>query len=302
VNLALFASRLDDLFDVARFDETGGWDFALSETETADLLRVAGPAFAARFNGLLCAPEPDRQDIERVYLLVFPEASLVDRVLAEQRRLGDPGAVVVTHHPCDMETRGRGFLAIPAAQLRALRATKTALYVLHAPLDCHPAISTSGAIADGLGLRRVGTFAPYYAGDAGVIAEQPPEPFAAFAARVQRLCELPQLDPEQIRFAGRLVARVAIVAGGGDDPADLARAEALGADTYLAGHWWTPHPGDWSDRNRAALRDLLPNCRMNLLGASHDGSELVVFRDRLAPLFAGWGLDVTLLRQDDHWR
>jgi putative NIF3 family GTP cyclohydrolase 1 type 2 len=302
VNLATFAGRLDDLFAVDRFDETGGWDFALSETEMADLLRVASPEFAARFNGLLRSPDPGWHEVERVYLLVFPEASLVDKVVAEQCCLGNPGAVIVTHHPCDMETSGRGFLAIPSVQLDSLIACNTAIYVLHAPLDCHPELSTSGAIADGLRLRRVGTFAPYYAGDAGVIAEQAPEPFGAFAARVQRLCELPHLDPEQIRFAGRPVRRVAIVAGGGDDLDDLAQAEALGADTFLAGHWWTPHPGQWSDGNRAALRDLLPMLGMNLLGASHDGSELVVFRDRLAPLFAEWGLVVTLFRQDDHWR
>jgi putative NIF3 family GTP cyclohydrolase 1 type 2 len=302
VNLAAFARRLDDLFAVDRFDEAGGWDFALSEAEMAELLRFASPDFAARGNGLLCAPDPGRHEVARVYLLVFPEASLVDAVIAEQRHRGNPGAVIVTHHPCDMETSGRGFVAVPSDQLDSLVACNAAIYVLHAPLDCHPEISTSGAIADGLGLRRIGTFAPYYAGDAGVIAEQAPEPFGAFAARVQRLCELPRLDPEQVRFAGRPVSRVAIVAGGGDDVHDLAQAEALGADTYLAGHWWTPHPGEWSDGNRAALRDVLPQCRMNLLGASHDGSELVVFRDRLAPLFAGWGLDVALLRQADHWR
>jgi putative NIF3 family GTP cyclohydrolase 1 type 2 len=302
VNLAAFAGRLDDLFAVDRFDETGGWNFALSESETADLLRVASPEFAARFNGLLCALNSVRHELNRVYLLVFPELSLVDAVITAQRRRGNPGAVIVTHHPCDMETSGRGFLAIPPHQLDTLIACNTALYVLHAPLDCHPQVSTSGAIADGLGLRRVGTFAPYYAGDAGVIAEQAPEPFGAFAARVQRLCELPRLDPEQIRFAGRPVARIAIVAGGGDDLDDLAQAESHGADTFLAGHWWTPHPGEWSERNRAALRDRLPNLKMNLLGASHDGSELVVFRDRLAPLFAEWELEVRTLRQDDHWR
>ncbi len=41
---------------------------------------------------------------------------------------------------------------------------------------------------------------------------------------------------------------------------------------------------------------------MNLLGASHDASELVVLRDRVAPLLADWGLDARVLRQDDHWR
>lgn len=302
MNLADLDTRLADLFEIDRFEEAGGWDFALTPAERADLLRVAGPRFAARLNGLLCTPNPEQHVIGRVYLLVFPEASLVDRIIAEERRRGNPGAVIVTHHPCDMETSGRGFIAIPNTQLDALIDCRTAIYVLHAPLDCHQQISTSGALADGLGLRRTGTFAPYYAGDAGVIGQQKPEPFGSFAARVQELCELPRLDPEQTRFAGRLVERVAIVAGGGDDLDDLAQAESLGADTFLAGHWWTPHPGAWSDTNRAALRQRLPSCRMNLLGASHDGSELVVFRDRLAPLFRDWGLHVELVRQDDHWR
>jgi putative NIF3 family GTP cyclohydrolase 1 type 2 len=302
VNLAEFDERLAHLFDVDRFEERGGWDFALSPSETADLLRVASSRFTAGFNGLLCAPNLEHHDVDRVYLLVFPEQSLIEQVIAEETQRGSPGAVIVTHHPCDMETGGRGFVAIPSVQLDALVACRTAIYVLHAPLDCHPDISTSGALADGLGLRRIGTFAPYFAGDAGVIGEQEPESFGAFAARVQQLCELPRLDPEQIRFAGRTVSRVAIVAGGGDDLDDLAQAEALGADTFLAGHWWTPHPGEWSDANRAAFRDRLPACRMNLLGASHDGSELVVFRDRLDPLFRDWGLDVTLRRQADHWR
>jgi putative NIF3 family GTP cyclohydrolase 1 type 2 len=302
VRLSELAARLDALFDVARFEEVGGWDFALSRDETGTLLQHAGPGFLRTFNGLLCAPVPDTHEVTRVYLLVFPEAGLLDRVIGEERRRGSPGAIVVTHHPCDMETSGRGFVAIPSSQLAALTEARTAIYALHAPLDCHSTISTSGALADGLGLRRVRTFAPYYAGNAGVIGEQPPESFSHFAERVRALCELSHLHADQIRFAGRPVARVAILAGGGDDLDALREAERLGADTYLAGHWWTPHPGPWCDANRAAIAAALPTCRMNLFGASHDGSELVVFRDRLAPLFRDWGLPVELVRQDDHWR
>lgn len=302
MDLNEFRHRLDGFFEVARFDERHGWDFALGTAEKASLLRHASPGFAATFNGLLCAPSPAAHLVSRVYLLVFPERSLVDRVITSERERGYPGAVVVTHHPVDMETGGRGFLAVPDRQLDALSAAHTALYVLHAPLDCHPTISTSGALSDGLGLRRIGVFAPYVAGQAGVVAEREPESFSAFAERVRGLCELPSLHPEQVRFAGRPVERVAILAGGGDDLGALAEAEALGADTYLAGHWWTPHRGAWSDANRVALREAIARNRLNLLGASHDGSELVVFRDRLAPLFTGWGLDVVLVRQDDHWR
>jgi hypothetical protein len=76
----------------------------------------------------------------------------------------------------------------------------------------------------------------------------------------------------------------------------------LGADTYLTGTWWTPHRSEWADANRERLRELLPSFPLNLLGASHDGSELVVLRDRMAPLLTEWGLEVEVVRQADHWR
>jgi putative NIF3 family GTP cyclohydrolase 1 type 2 len=302
MNQAELARRLSELFELERYREFNGWDFALTPEEKADLLAFASPEFCGGFNGLLCAADPAATEVERAYLLVFPERSLVDQVIETERERGNPGAIIVTHHPCDMETSDRGFLAIPRSQLEALKAGNIAIEVLHAPLDCHREISTSGALADGLGLRRTGTFAPYYAGEAGVIGEQEPESFAQFSERVRLLCELPYLYPEQIRFSGRSVSRIAIVAGGGDDVADIKSAEALGADTFLAGHWWTPHRGEWANQNRHALRETVAESRMNFIGASHDGSEMVVFRDRLAPLLESWGLEIRLLRQADHWR
>ena len=297
--------RLDDLFRPAFFDEHDGWDFAFGLGERDALLERAASGFAATFNGLMLDPSHRTGvplALDRVYLLVFPERSLVDWVIAKEGARGAPGTMVFTHHVADMETADRGFLPIPVAQLDALLAANIAVYVLHAPLDCHPDISTSGALADGLGLRRTGVFAPYHGGLAGVVAEQEPEPFGAFAERVRALCELPRLDAAQVRHAGRPVARVAILAGGGDDLDSHAEAVALGVDTYLTGTWWTPHRGEWADANRTALRAFLPGCALNLLGASHDGSELVVLRDRVAPLLTNWGLDVVLVRQEDHWR
>jgi putative NIF3 family GTP cyclohydrolase 1 type 2 len=301
VKLDDLVGRLDASFRPATFDEHDGWDMAFGPGEREALLARAPAAFAATFNGLMLAPE-GATEIDRVYLLVFPEASLLARAIAEERGRGAPGAMLLTHHVADLETSGRGFLSIPVALLDALRAANVVLYVLHAPLDCHPEISTSGALVDGLGLRRTGVFAPYHGGYAGVLGEQAPEPFGAFAARVAALCELPRLDAAQIRHAGRKVARVAVVAGGGDDAEMLAEAGTLGADTYLTGTWWTPQRGDWADGNRDTLRAALPEIDINLLGASHDGSELVVLRDRVAPLLAGWGPEARVVRQDDHWR
>jgi putative NIF3 family GTP cyclohydrolase 1 type 2 len=299
-------SRLGQLFRPEAFDERDGWDFTFGPGEMEALLARATPAFAASFNGLLLDPSPTDAppaSVGRAYLMVFPEPALLDRVLAAERERGDGGALILTHHVADA-TEAAGFAAIPTGRLDELRAAGVALYVLHAPLDCHPDISTSGALADGLGLRRVGMFAPYHGGHAGVLAETAgeSEPFGAFAERVRALCELPRLNAGQVRHAGRPVRRVAIVAGGGDDVDMLGEAEALGADTYLTGTWWTPQAGEWADGNRERLRAALPGCGMNLLGASHDASELVVLRDRVAPLLAGWGISVEVLRRDDHWR
>jgi putative NIF3 family GTP cyclohydrolase 1 type 2 len=300
IKLGEIARKLDRLFEVHRFVELSNWDFALSPPEREALLAHGSSTFRETFNGLLNGDE--RTEIYRVYLVVFPEQSHLDGIIAEERRRGAPGALVLTHHPCDMETSNRGFIPIPESQLDLMRATNISLYVLHAPLDCHAEISTSGALADGLGLERTGVFAPYVDGYAGVIAVRATEPFAVFAERVRRLCEIPYFLPDQVRFSGRSVTRVAIVAGGGDDLHDLQEAEAFGVDTFLAGHWWTPHAGEWAEGNRTALAEVLPRLSMNLLSASHDGSELVVFRDKLAPLIESMGLEARLVRQADHWR
>ncbi|MDP9364736.1 MAG: hypothetical protein M3Q10_11020, partial [Chloroflexota bacterium] len=135
--------RLDGRFRPAAFDEHDGWDMAFGPGERESLLARASAAFSATFNGLMSTTDGGGEPaIDRVYLLVFPEASLLERVIAEERERGAPGAMVFTHHVADFETSDRGFRSIPVAQLDALRAANLALHVLHAPLDCHPEIST----------------------------------------------------------------------------------------------------------------------------------------------------------------
>ncbi len=301
MNISEFAARLDALFDLRRYAEPQAWDFALSPAAIAALLAAGSPMFRETFNGLIAGSNFDDSEVRRVYLLVFPEWNLIEHVIQSEQSQSD-SAVILTHHPVDMETSDRGFIEIPGDQLARLQAAGVSMYVLHAALDCHESISTSGAFSDALGLKRLRTFAPYHGGDCGVIGVQQPEPFTAFADRVRRVCELPAFNLDQVRFSGRPVEKVAIVAGGGDDTSYIHEAERLGCDTYLAGHWWTPHRGEWCDENRQLLRETIKMSGMNFLSGSHDGSELVVFRDRLQPLFESWGLDVELVRQSDHWR
>ena len=91
MRLAEFAARLDRQFDVAKCVEPNGWDFAISAGEKADLLRWASPQFATTFNGLLPMGLAPDCDVRRVYLLVFPEESLVASVVAQEHARGAPG-------------------------------------------------------------------------------------------------------------------------------------------------------------------------------------------------------------------
>jgi putative NIF3 family GTP cyclohydrolase 1 type 2 len=302
MRLRELTDRLDAYFRPTAFDEQDGWSFCFGPGEWDALLALTPAAFATTCNGLMIAPGRPDPEIDRAYLVVFPQPDLVDQIVVAERERGSPGALVLTHHVTDFETRGGGLTPVPLSRFEALREANIALYVVHAPLDCHPETSTSGALVDGLGLRRVRTFAPYVSGHAGMIGEQAPEPFGGFAERVRVLCELQSFEPAQVRHAGRPVSRIAVIAGGGDDVDSLREVLAEDVDTYLTGTWWTPQRGDWADRNRAAVRALLPEITINLLGCSHNASEQVVLRDQLLPLITGWGVETRLIRQADHWR
>src|SRR4051812_13472523 len=99
----LFA-RLDDLFDLERFAEPRGWDFALCESEREMLLSRSGAQFRRTFNGLITPDDQLDAPVRRVYIAVFPSADLLDRIIAQEKSEPSGGAIVLTHHPVDMET------------------------------------------------------------------------------------------------------------------------------------------------------------------------------------------------------
>ena len=134
--MANLREKMDALFETDLFAGPNGWDFALTPMETACLLQCAPVRFAQTFNGLMLGADRGGDQLDRVHLLVFPEAALINRVIAAEReRRG--GSVTITHHPVDMETTDRGFTAIPDAQLDRLTETSIGFYVLHAAFDCH---------------------------------------------------------------------------------------------------------------------------------------------------------------------
>ncbi|GAB4448372.1 MAG: Nif3-like dinuclear metal center hexameric protein [Anaerolineae bacterium] len=286
--------QLDALFDVAEFDESEAWDFALNEADRAVLQRYAAPAFLdGTWNGLML---DNAREVERVYLAVFPSRPVLDMAIAREIDRRAPGAIIFTHHLVAYDP-AQGFSAIPEAQLADLQEQKISLYVCHGPLDCHAEISTGEALARALRLHDLNRFAFYINGYTGVWGSVKSAPFHAFAERLATVCEMRSLRYDQVCHNGHMVQKVAIVPGGGDDPDLINEAQELGCDTYVTGEWWPYRDGEWAAQQRIRLSELIPCLSMNLLGSSHYSSELVVLRDQMLGWFKDLGIDTQLLRE-----
>jgi putative NIF3 family GTP cyclohydrolase 1 type 2 len=288
------AVRLDSFFHVERYPSD---DFAVivefCQEAGIPIQEYATPAFLHRYNGLMLS---NTEEVLRVFTLVFPS----DEVLAEveRRAAGDP-ALIFTHHPMDMETSGRGLIAVGEEWLRRLRKAGISLYSAHAPLDCHEAVSTSRALARAAGVPAETTFAGYYGGHAGVYGRIEPTTFEEFCERVRRACGVARLET---KAGGGKVERVAVVAGGAAYPPLMKEALDAGCDTYLTGDFRVRHGGPWAEEHRPQFDAFVETVPLNLIGASHYATEALVLREDMLAFFDDLGLPAEFVPQADPWR
>jgi putative NIF3 family GTP cyclohydrolase 1 type 2 len=300
MNQAELLQKLDAFFDIQAFDESAFWEQIIPPEDMSVYHRFAEADFVeGSWNGLMLDSAPE---IDRVYLIVFPDQAVLDTVLALELERGAPGALIFAHHPADFEEAGRGFMGISEAQVEELREHHISYYACHAPLDCHPEISTVIALAKALKLRDWELFAPHHAGMEGVHGRVHDKEFGRFAEQLAEVVDLPFIRYNQIRFNGQPVEHVAIIPGGGNDPAHLEAARDLSCDTYVTGHWWLVGEYDYAVQQRARMRELVPTLPMNLLGTSHYASEAVVMRDQMPGWFRSAGIEARFIKQPDPWR
>jgi len=104
------------------------------------------------------------------------------------------------------------------------------------------------------------------------------------------------------------VKRVAIVAGGGDEPQYLKQARDNSCDMYLSGEWYPRYtPEDDEGKERVArmneeISEFSRNSRMILVGVSHAASEYLVMKTQMKNYFEEKGLPTTAIRQRNWWR
>ncbi|MBN1201536.1 MAG: Nif3-like dinuclear metal center hexameric protein [Anaerolineae bacterium] len=299
MNQSELVQKLNDFFEVQAYDESGFWSGILAANMPVYHRFAEADFVQGSWNGLmLCSTE----EIDRVYLIVFPDQAVLDTILALELERGAPGAMIFAHHPADFEESGRGFLAISEAQLEALREHNISYYSCHAPLDCHQELSTVIALADAIKLHDWEPFAPHHGGLEGVHGRVHNISFGKFAEHLAEVSELPYIRYNQIRFNGQPVERVAVIPGGGDDPGHLEQVRDLGCDTFVTGYWWLVGDYEYAAQQREAMRALVPRLPMNLIGTSHYASEMVVMRDQLPGWFRNAGIEAKFIKQPDPWR
>ncbi len=269
-------AKLDSFFETGKFDES-----TLAERLPREygpiLARYAVSSFNARWNGLLLS---NAESIDRMYLLVVPTQAALDTIIAREVKRGAPGALIFSHHFAEAGEESALFQPIPEAQLAELHEHRISVYICHEPLDRHPRINTSLALAEALKLRESSVFAAPNGGTTGAHGTIGPIGFHELAKRAAESTGLPVLRYSSIRHNGRPVERVAAIAGiGGTD--DLRAAAAIGVDTVVTGEWWPGGPNGTQSARRTAVHDFLQTTDLNLIGTSRYASESPVLRDGL---------------------
>ncbi len=256
------------------------------------------PAFGVHFNGLMMRGDAT---VGTIFLSAFPSDEVLTHFLAQAA----PGDLLFLHHPINMESGdprgawGRFFQPIPLHLRAALQRQRLSVYSCHAPLDYHPTLSTSRAIATALGGDVRAEFFPYGPGYAGVLVEIAPVSTTALEAVLCRSFGVPYLDvagasPSEIRL-------VAIVAGAGDRVDQMRDVESRGAHAYVSGEIHSRIDSDIGRTRFAVVEQFARETTMALLGVSHAASEFLVMQSAMRTWFADRYPIPTVLLPESHW-
>ncbi len=294
--------ELDELFAIHNWDRdpaASRWIPRLYQKIGYDYSQIFEPDFCQRTNGLMLR---SGNTAKEVYCAAFPSPDILESVLA----MASEEALLFVHHPFDMEVAGVGFLPIPPEALAQLEARGISVYACHAPMDCHDEIGTNASIVEAFGVQVEQAFAEYGHGFAGRIGSIAPTELDELVSRGRAV-----FGVDRVEIGGgkpATIRRVAIVAGGGDDPELLEEAERRGAQAYITGEWYTrtlpvaQEEKEWVEANKAACLAYAHESGMALLGFSHAASEYLVMKRQMVSYFEAKGVRATSLEQSDWWR
>jgi len=264
-----------------------------------DYREVFEAGFCEKYNGLMLNAGTD---VEQVFCSAFATPDVVKSILDA----GATDALLFLHHPLDMEVCGAGFLPIPRSVIEELQKRRISIYSCHAPLDCHDEIGTNAAIVQALGVTVEKSYIEYGLGYAGRIGTIEREKTNSLLKKIREIFGVSRLEVGGCLNAE--VKRMAIVAGGGDEPDYLKQAYDNSCDMYLTGEWYPRYmPEDDAGKEQVArmkedITEFSRNTRMILAGVSHAASEFLVMKTQIKDYFESKSLPATPVPQKDWWR
>jgi putative NIF3 family GTP cyclohydrolase 1 type 2 len=263
------------------------------QTTEIDLDVYLEKIFLETFHGLMIR---NGQTVDKACCTVFLSEEILDKVFAQGRR----NILLISHHPLVMETGSRGFLPLSEGCFAAMRERAISVYILHTPLDVHNEISTSRALARGIGMEQlIGGYYPGPGGPAASYGHLPtPVTLDDFLTRVTQATGV--RNPHFIKHR-ETVHSVGIIAGG-TDVRGILETSALGCDTLLTGTYHNLVQNEIGQRYREEFDRIRDRLEINLVECSHYASEAVVMRTDM-PSFCinHFGMDCEFVPQDDPW-
>jgi dinuclear metal center YbgI/SA1388 family protein len=212
---------------------------------------------------------PGRQDVRRVAAAVNLSLSAIEQAH------GAGCDLLFAHHGARSSTDAD----LSDTKQGLLRDYGLSLYVSHDPLDAHPEVGTSIALACALGWRVSSTFLD----ETGVIAE--PEGSPTVEEVTRRVGATLNVEPYLVS-AGGVVELIGVVAGWGARPEWMAEAKGKGATTFLSGE--AIHFGRLYARESG----------MNLILAGHYETELPAVRALLGRVASECEVETRLIRDE----
>jgi putative NIF3 family GTP cyclohydrolase 1 type 2 len=206
------------------------------------------------------------KEIKKVYTAVFPSERVLDHILATEER----NVLLFTHHPMIWEPGEGGFpfRNIPERYLEFLKEREISYYSIHVPLDKNGPYSTTTSLARALEIETEREFFDYFGVMVGIIGQT-------------KWTSIFDLNKQVEETVGHVLktwvngppeipdGRVALVAGGGNDP-DVAQELAdAGIKAYVTGV--TYKNPEWEPGLK--FHEICNENKINVIAATHYSTE-----------------------------
>ncbi len=237
----------------------------LSEDEWSffDLGDYATESFKRTHMGLVL---DNSKDIQKVYTAVFPSERVLDHILAS----GERDVLLFTHHPMiwHPEEGGFPFRNIPAEYLDKLKERAISYYAIHVPLDRNGRYGTTASLARALEIETEREFFEYFGVLVGIIGKTK---WTSLFDMVNQVKETVGHQLKVWEYGSSKIPdqRVALIAGGGNDP-DLAQEIAdAGIKAYITGV--TYKNPEWEPGLK--FHEVCKEYKINVIAATHYSTE-----------------------------